>query len=123
PDQRLSRSSDPETGEKPPKSKGGIRDVPVVDRLRVTLERHCVGRRRDAFVFGSDDAPFTPNNVRRQAERRGRRQPSARSSLVARSISSRLASTRRGIASRRGSTTAGVSETRADQYMGHANPS
>src|SRR5439155_20829145 len=65
----VSRSWDPVTGEKAPKSKAGIRDVPVIERLREILERRCEGRPRAAFVFGSDEAPFTPNTIRRAAER------------------------------------------------------
>jgi integrase len=120
----VSRSWDPVTGEKPPKSKAGIRDVPVVDRLHVTLERHCEGRRRDAFVFGSDDAPFTPNNVRRQAERLWA--SAAVGTFLTGGAEFELVPI--GLHEARHSFStwldhAGVSETRADRYMGHANPS
>jgi integrase len=120
----VSRSWDPVTGEKPPKSKAGIRDVPVVDRLREIVERRCEGRRRDAFVLGSDDAPFTPNNVRRQAERLWA--AAAVGAFLRGGPDIELVPI--GLHEARHSFStwldhAGVSETRADRYMGHANPS
>ncbi|MGZ4391624.1 MAG: tyrosine-type recombinase/integrase [Gaiellaceae bacterium] len=120
----VSRSWDPVTGEKPPKSKAGIRDVPVVDRLRVILARRCEARRGNAFVFGSDDAPFTPNNVRRQAEKLWA--VAAIGAFVRGGPDVELVPI--GLHEARHSFStwldhAGISETRADRYMGHANPS
>lgn len=119
----VSRSWDPVTGEKPPKSKAGVRDVPVVERLRVILERRCAGRPRTAFVFGSDEAPFVPNTIRRQAER----------CWVAAAVGAFLQGRDAelepiGLHEARHSFStwldhAGISEARADRYMGHANPS
>ena len=66
---RVSRSWDQVTGEKAPKSKAGERDVPIVEPLRSILERRCAGRPGSAFVFGDDDAPFSPNTLRDRAIR------------------------------------------------------
>lgn len=120
----VSRSWDPVEGEKPPKSKAGIRDVPVVDRLRPILERRCEGRPRTAFVFGSDEAPFTPNNVRRHAEKHWA--AAAVGAFLRDGDGLELVPI--GLHEARHSFStwldhAGISETRADRYMGHANPS
>ncbi len=112
------------TGEKPPKSKAGIRDVPVVGRLREILERRCEGRPSRAFVFGSDEAPFVPNSIRRQAEK----------CWAAAAVGAFLRGGGEielvpiGLHEARHSFStwldhAGVSEARADRYMGHANAS
>jgi integrase len=119
----VSRSWDPVTGEKPPKSKAGIRDVPVVDQLRPILERRCEGRSPRAFVFGTDEAPFTPNNVRRHAEKHW---AAAAVGAFLQGADAELVPI--GLHEARHSFStwldhAGVSETRADRYMGHANPS
>ena len=120
----VSRSWDPVEGEKAPKSKAGVRDVPTVAPLRAILERRCASRPPGGFVFGTDEAPFIPNTVRRQAEK----------CWAAAAVGAFL----RGGAgvelvpigfheARHSFSTwldhAGVSETRADRYMGHANPS
>lgn len=120
----VSRSWDPVTGEKPPKSKAGIRDVPVVDRVREILERRCAGRPSNALVFGSDEAPFVPNNVRRQAERCWA--AAAVGAFLRGDVEIELVPI--GLHEARHSFStwldhAGISETRADRYMGHANPS
>jgi integrase len=120
---KVSRSWDPVTGEKPPKSKAGVRDVPTIERLRMVLEGRCEGRPGSAFVFGSDEAPFTPNTIRRGAERM----------WAATAVGQFLQGRNAGLdpiglhEARHSFSTwldhAGVSEARADRYMGHANPS
>ena len=119
----VSRSWDPVTGEKPPKSKAGVRDVPVVEPLRVILERRCQGRPQDAFVFGTDEAPFTPNTIRRRAE------GCWAAAAVGAFLQGRGGELEPiGLHEARHSFStwldhAGISEARADRYMGHANPS
>jgi integrase len=117
------RSWDQVTGEKVPKSKAGERDVPVIGTLRAILERCCAGRPRTAFVFGTDEAPFSPNTLRDR-------------SLALWAVAAVGAFLRGegaalnpiGLHEARHSFStwldhAGISETRADRYMGHANPS
>jgi integrase len=117
------RSWDPVTGEKPPKSKAGIRDVPVVEQLRAILDRRCGGRPASAFVFGSDEAPFVPNSIRRHAER------CWAATAVGAFLQGRGGDLDPiGLHEARHSFStwldhAGISETRADRYIGHANPS
>jgi integrase len=120
---KVSRSWDPVTGEKPPKSKAGVREVPTVERLREILARRCEGRPGSAFVFGSDEAPFTPNTIRRSAVRL----------WAAAAVGAFLQGRDAGLdpiglhEARHSFSTwldhAGISEARADRYMGHANPS
>ena len=120
----VSRSWDPVEGEKAPKSKAGVREVPTVAPLRAILERRCEGRPAHGFVFGSDEAPFTPNNIRRQAEKcwaaaavGGFLRGSAEIELVPIGLHEARHSFSTWL------DHAGVSEARADRYMGHANPS
>jgi integrase len=120
----VSRSWDPVEGEKAPKSKAGVREVPTVAPLRAILERRCARRPHSGFVFGSDEAPFTPNNVRRQAEKCWA--AAAVGAFVRGGAAVELVPI--GLHEARHSFStwldhAGVSETRADRYMGHANPS
>jgi integrase len=120
----VSRSWDPVEGEKAPKSKAGIRDVPTVAPLRAILERRCDGRPSSAFVFGSDEAPFVPNNIRRQAERlwaAGAVGAFLRGGAEVELVPIGLHAARHSFST--WLDHAGVSETRADRYMGHANPS
>lgn len=119
----VKRSWDPVEGEKAPKSKAGIRDVPVIAPLREILERRCSGRPGSAFVFGSDGAPFTPNGPGRHAQRM----------WAAAAVGSFLQGRGAGIdpiglhEARHSFVTwldaAGISEARADRYAGHANTS
>lgn len=120
---RVSRSWDQVTGEKAPKSKAGERDVPIIGPLRSILEARCAGRPGSAFVFGSDEAPFSPNTLRDRAIR----------CWAAAAVGGFLQGRDAGLApiglheARHSFSTwldhAGISETRADRYMGHANPS
>jgi integrase len=64
---RVRRSWDQVDGDKEPKSRAGLRDVPILSLLRPILERRCEGRAADAFVFGTDGAPFSPNTLRDNA--------------------------------------------------------
>lgn len=119
----VGRSWDPVIGEKLPKSKAGIRDVPIVEPLRSILERRCNGRPGSAFVFGTDTEPFNPNTLRDRALR----------CWAVAAVGAFLQ--RRsddldpiGLHEARHSFStwldhAGISEARADRYMGHANPS
>ncbi len=119
----VSRSWDPVTGEKAPKSKAGVRDVPLIDPLRSALGRRCEGRPGQAFVFGSDEAPFVPNTIRRRAE------ACWAVSAVGAFLQGRSSDLEPiGLHESRHSFStwldhAGISEARADRYMGHANPS
>jgi integrase len=65
------RSSwDDQAGEVAPKSRAGVRRVPIGSELRRVLAAHKLATGRDAgdFVFGSKrDQPFTPSAVRRRA--------------------------------------------------------
>ena len=120
----VSRSWDPIEGEKAPKSKAGVRDVPTVAPLRAILERRCRARSPEAFVFGSDEAPFVPNNIRRQAEKCWA--AAAVGGFLCGGATVELVPI--GLHEARHSFStwldhAGISETRADRYMGHANPS
>jgi integrase len=120
---RVSRSWDQVTGEKGPKSKAGERDVPIIGALRSILERRCAGRPRSAFVFGDDSMPFSPNTLRDRAIR------CWAAAAVGGFLQGRDAGTEPiGLHEARHSFStwldhAGISETRADRYMGHANPS
>jgi integrase len=117
------RSWDQVTGEKQPKSAAGIRDVPIVGPLRAILERRCEGRPGSSFVFGTDDAPFSPNTLRDRSI----------GSWAAAAVGAFLQGHNAeldpiGLHEARHSFStwldhAGVSATRADRYMGHANPS
>ena len=119
----VSRSWDQVTGEKEPKSKAGIRDVPLIEPLRSILERRCEGRPGSAFAFGSDGAPFSPNTLRDNATR------CWALAAVGAFFQGRDAGLEPiGLHEARHSFStwldhAGVSETRGDRYMGHANPS
>ncbi|MFL5941719.1 MAG: tyrosine-type recombinase/integrase [Gaiellaceae bacterium] len=120
---RVSRSWDQVTGEKAPKSKAGKRDVPLIEPLREILDRCCKGRPRGAFVFGSDEAPFAPATIRERALKE----------WAAAAVGAFVQGRDDGLEpiglheARHSFSTwldhAGVSETRADRYMGHANPS
>jgi integrase len=109
-----------------PKSRAGIRRVPIGATLRAILDEHLerTGRSGDELVFGrSATAPFTPSHV----------QDSADEAWAAAVVGAFL----RGEASdvervtlhecRHSFSTfldaAGISETRADRYMGHSNSS
>jgi integrase len=66
----VTASWDDQAGEVPPKSKSGIRRVPIGGELRRVLSEHLLatGRRGRDFVFGSKaDQPFAPSAVRRRA--------------------------------------------------------
>jgi integrase len=120
---RVSRSWDQVTGEKGPKSKAGERDVPIVEPLRSILERRCAGRPGSAFVFSDDATPFSPNTLRDRVIR----------CWAAAAVGGLLQGRDAGLnpiglhEARHSFSTwldhAGISETRADRYMGHANPS
>lgn len=119
----VSRSWDQVAGEKEPKSKAGIRDIPLVEPLRSILEKRCEGRPKTAFVFGSDEAPFSPNTLRDSSLRQ----------WAAAAVGAFLRGQDAGLdpiglhEARHSYSTwldaAGISETRADRYMGHSNPS
>jgi integrase len=66
---RVERSWDPKEGIIAPKSRAGVRSVPVVAELRVLLlECRLATGRADGFVFGrAADRPFNPSSVYRRA--------------------------------------------------------
>jgi integrase len=119
----VSRSWDQVEGEKPPKSAAGVRDVPLIEPLRSILERRCQDRPGSAFVFGTDGAPFSPNTLRDRSI----------GSWAAAAVGAFLQGRNAGVdpiglhEARHSFSTwldhAGISETRADRYIGHANPS
>jgi integrase len=120
---RVSRAWDQVEGEKGPKSKAGERDVPIIGPLRAILERRCEGRPGSAFVFGTDGAPFSPNTLR---DRSIRSWAAAAVGAFLQGRDDKLEPI--GLHEARHSFStwldhAGISETRADRYMGHANPS
>ena len=120
---RVRRSWDQVEGEKGTKSKAGERDVPVIPTLREILERRCADRPKDAFVFGTDTEPFNPNTLRDRTIR----------AWAIAAVGEFLQGRNAGLdpiglhEARHSFSTwldhAGISETRADRYMGHANPS
>ncbi len=119
----VSRSWDQFAGAKEPKSKAGVRQIPVPATLRAILADRCDGKQSGALVFGRTDAdPFVPNTVRRHAaaaweKANAERAEAKRDPLVPIELH----------ACRHSYSTwldaAGISESRADRYMGHANSS
>jgi integrase len=68
---RVSRSWDDKEGVTTPKSRAGMRVVPILDPLRVILAEHKLRyQTRGDLVFASiHGRPFTPSVVRRRAEK------------------------------------------------------
>jgi integrase len=65
---RVVRSWDDKAGPVDPKSKAGLREIPIVAELRRLLVEHGLRTGRTGFVFGpSPTSPFTPSAVRRRA--------------------------------------------------------
>jgi integrase len=117
---------DVKAGEIEPKSKAGIREIPVPEILKATLVAHLEQTRRSEgdFIFGrTSSAPFTDSHMRKRA----------RTAWAAAAIGSFLRGESGDLEpigfheARHSYSTyldaAGISETRADRYMGHANPS
>jgi integrase len=64
------RSWDQHTGEIAPKSRAGVRRVPIPARLRDELVEHRMSAGGDGLVFGREDgSPFNPSTVAARAER------------------------------------------------------
>jgi integrase len=121
----VERSWDDYAGVVEPKSKAGYRQTPVPGVLAPILDEHVerTGRCGDELLFGrTASSPFTPSfvskrakdaweaaNVKRAGEGLEPLAPIALQELR-HSCSTWL-------------DAAGISETRADRYMGHANPS
>lgn len=120
---RVSRAWDQVEGEKAPKSKAGVRDVPLIEPLRTIIKQRCDCRPGTAFVFGSDLSPFSPATIREQALK------AWAGAVVGEFLLGRNAKLDPiGLHEARHSFStwldhAGISEARADRYMGHANPS
>jgi integrase len=122
----VERGWDDVAGPIEPKSKAGVREVPLPEALRAILDEHVerTGRRGDELLFGrTPHAPFTPGFVQDKADEawavatvgaflRGESIDVERLTLheCRHSFSTYL-------------DAAGISETRADRYMGHSNPS
>jgi integrase len=108
----VASSWDPVAGRKDPKSRAGVREVPIPERLRVILAEHveAAGRSGDNLVFGRTGSdPFTPSYLRKRALKAWvevKRPPTLHE--LRHTYSTWLDS-------------AGISETRADRYMGHAD--
>jgi integrase len=107
-------SWDPVAGRKDPKSRAGVREVPMPETLRVILAEHveATGRSGDELVFGRTGSdPFTPSLIRKRALKAWdevKRPPTSHE--LRHTYSTWLDS-------------AGISETRADRYMGHSDGS
>jgi integrase len=122
----VERSWDDVAGEKAPKSAARTRKTLLPERLRLLLEEHIrkTGRRGDKLLFGrTATEPFTPSHVGRlarnawaaanveRAESEDELEPLVPIKLheLRHTFSTFL-------------DHAGVSDSRADRYMGHANP-
>lgn len=109
-----------------PKSRAGVRRVPLPERLQTILVAHLerTRRRGDELLFGrTPRAPFTPSHV----------EDSADEAWAAAAVGAFLRGESSGFERvtphecRHSYSTwldaAGPAETRADRYMGHSNPS
>jgi integrase len=122
----VERGWDDYEGPVDPKSRAGVRRVPLPETLRVILAAHVKrpGRSGDELLFGRlPHAPFTPTFVQDKADE------AWAISAVGAFLRSESASVERVTLHecRHSFSTyldaAGISETRADRYMGHSNPS
>jgi integrase len=124
------RSSwDDHAGEVGPKSRAGVRRVPMGSELRRVLAAHKLATGRDGrdFVFGSKkDQPFTPSAVRRRAETAWSRLNTAETTRAKQErrvpnllVPAGLHELRH--ASSRGCSTAGLSLERIGDYVGHSS--
>jgi integrase len=108
----VQNSWDAVAGRKDPKSRAGLREVPMPETLRANLAEHVEATRRsgDELVFGRTATdPFTPSLIRKRALKAWaevKRPPTLHE--FRHTYSTWLDS-------------AGISETRADRYMGHAD--
>jgi len=101
-------------GRKDPKSRAGVRQVPVPESLRVVLGEHVerTGRSGEDLAFGrTASEPFTPSYVRKRALRAWTEFDRPLTLHEARHTYSTWLDS------------CGVSETRADRYMGHSDGS
>jgi integrase len=109
----VERGWDDYAGPIEPKSKAGVRKVPLPETLRAILNEHVerTGRSGDELVFGRiPQAPFTPTFVQDKADEAWVRLRRVTLHECRHSYSTYL-------------DASGISETRADRYMGHSNPS
>ena len=116
----VEHSWDDKEGEVEPKSKAGVRLVFILEVLRPYLVPLVEDREGGEFVFGRI-SPFEPRAVARKAQRQFDRIEKARDEEDAPVPRYGLHEARHSFSTWMGH--AGVSETRADRYMGHANPS
>jgi integrase len=66
---RVQRSWDAREGEISPKSRAGVRRVPMIPELRDLLVEHRLDHPGDGLVFGADGRPFNPTSVAQRAKR------------------------------------------------------
>jgi integrase len=128
---RVEQSWDAKEGAIPPKSQAGIRTVFMLEMLRPFLEPFKERRSDpDALFFGvTPDRAFDSRATDRKARRALKAENARRTDEAEESEAQEPTLVQRfGLHEARHSFStfmdhAGVSETRADRYMGHANPS
>jgi integrase len=127
-----------------PKSKAGIRQIPIPGTLRTIIVAHIerTGRTGDDLLFGrTASSPFTDSHVRKQAREAWANVCTCGHTTERHADDDERRCQRRGCTCERFKAlapigfhearhsystyldAAGISETRADRYMGHANPS
>ena len=111
----VERGWDDLTGPISPKSRAGVRAVPLPDTLRTILDAHLerTGRTGDELLFGRRGSePFTPNLIARRADAAWTTAGLGRVTLheARHSFGSYL-------------DAAGISQTRSARYLGHSLPS
>ncbi len=111
---KVEASWDAVAGRKDPKSRAGVREIPIPETLRAILAEHIeeTGRSGEDLVFGRTAGdPFTPSLIRKRALKAWvevKRPPTLHE--CRHTYSTWLDS-------------CGISETRADRYMGHSDGS
>lgn len=125
----VEHSWDDKEGQVEPKSRAGTRRVFMLDALRPYLEPLVTGRPAEAFVFGSDLAPFEPRAIVRKAQRAWAADAKATAELAGEAGEDPPAPPERFTLheARHSFSTwldhAGLSPDRADRYMGHSSGS
>jgi integrase len=121
----VERGWDDHAGVVEPKSRAGFRQAPLPSILAAILDEHVerTGRQGDDLLFGrGPSSPFTPSYIRKRAAAaweaaNAERAKEGREPLVPIGLHELRHSYSTYL------DAAGISETRADRYMGHANPS
>ncbi len=130
---------DRKTGVIEPKSRAGVRAIPIPSVLRTDLVEHIerTGRSGDAFLFGrTGAAPFTDSHMRKRARTAWAKTCTCGHALTEHREGKCDSCACAGFAALAGIgfhecrhsyssylDAAGISETRADRYMGHSNGS